>query len=41
MLNSMHQYVPRLVISKYIAKKCETAIFAKDMQECVFIGVTA
>ena len=41
MLNSMHKYVPRLVISKYLSKKCETAIFAKDMQECAFISVPA
>ena len=41
MLNSMHKYVPRLVISKYLSKKCVTAIFSKDFQECVFIGITA
>ena len=40
-LNSMYKYVPRLVISKYLSKKCETAIFAKDFQECAFIWVTA
>ena len=41
MLNSMHKYVPQLVISKYLSKKCVTAIFAKDFQGCAFIGVTA
>ena len=40
-LNSMHKYVPQLVISKYLSKKCETAIFAKDFQECSFIGAIA
>ena len=37
----MPKYVPRLVISKYLSKKSVTAIFAKDFQECVFIGITA
>ena len=39
-LNAMHKYVPRLVISKYISKKSQVAIFAKDLLECTFIGVT-
>ena len=40
-LNSMHKYMPRLVISKYLSEMSQTAIFAKDFQECAFIGVTA
>ena len=36
----MHKYKPRLVISKYLSKKDQTAIFVKDFPECAFIGVT-
>ena len=41
MLNSMHKYIPQLVISKYLRRKCETAIFTKDFLVCAFISVTS
>ena len=40
-LNSMHKYMPRLVLSKFISRKSQVAIFTKDLPECTFIGVTA
>ena len=40
-LNTMHKYMPRVVISKYISRRSQVAIFTKDLPECTFIGVTA
>ena len=41
LLNAMHVYVPRLVISKYVSKISHVPVFTMDFPECTFIAVTA
>ena len=41
MLNSMHKYLPRVIISEYISTESQVVIFTKDFPECTFIAVTA
>lgn len=40
-LNSMHRYLPRVVISKYLAKKTSVVVHSQEFPECCFIAVTA
>lgn len=40
-LNSMHRYLPRIVISKHLSKKNLVVVHSQDFHECCFIAVTA
>nr|ADT64679.1 TbxA2 [Halichondria bowerbanki] len=40
-LNSMHKYLPRVVISKVISKKKSAVVHSEDLEKCIFVAVTA
>ena len=40
-LNSMHRYLPKIVISKHLSKKNLVVVHSQDFHECCFIAVTA
>ena len=37
----MHKYLPRVIISKFITKKKSIVVHTHDLDECVFVAVTA
>ncbi len=40
-LNSMHKYLPRVVVSKVLSKKKSVLMHSEDLEKCIFVAVTA
>lgn len=40
-LNSMHKYLPRVVISQFVSKRKSTIVHTHTLQQCSFVAVTA
>ena len=40
-LNSMHKYLPRVIISRFISKKKSSIVHTHPLEQCSFVAVTA